>query len=192
MKKLMSIQIVFSICLFSMVTSAAPYYRGLGCNSEGTSCVFGTPTYRVASWFEVGNKIDLGNQCENFIARIDQRVMALKAGYGEVVNVEYKKFSAHEIEDKSSGLKNSIECFVELHSENGTLLIKNEIGNRHFWTCEDKKAPGFCHVERSVCEQDLVETLQDPTILQAKVMISSSLLQGEICQIRKIRASLKK
>ncbi len=191
MKKFVTAQALILLSFFSNIAFAAPYYQGIGCNADGTSCLLGVPTHRVTVWYETGKKNDLGEQCENFIARTTQRVQALKAALGDVVDLQYKNFSAAEVTDSATGIKSNIECSVQIHSENANLLLKDQLGKRHFWTCKDKSQPGVCRTEQSTCDQDLAEALKDPTLLQAKVVISGSVLQGVICQVSGIRASLK-
>jgi opacity protein-like surface antigen len=69
-----SFLLLVSILVAAMSASAAPDFEGPGCKEDGTGCFFGTPSHRVANWFEDGSVEKMGDKCEKFLSGIKEKL----------------------------------------------------------------------------------------------------------------------
>lgn len=179
MKKIVTALI--SLMAFSQVVSAAPYYTGVGCNAEGTTCTFGKPSKRVLNWTKQGTITELGNKCEKFLANIEARKSVI-AQQQQVV-LGYKNFTYSWSKKIDANGQAQIICHVELHSELENVKIISETYKKFNWVCETKDQPGICAHLRSECEAARDQALQNPEVLDATIYNGGSLAQGDICYV---------
>lgn len=180
MKK--SLTALVALFLLSSIGHAAPYYTGVGCNEEGTSCTFGKPSKRVLQWSRQGTVEEMGPRCEKFFANIDARQRVI--GTQRNIELKYKNFNyswiAGQVDENGQA---KIRCHIELHSEIADVKIVGEKVKSLFWVCPDQGAVGICKNYESDCEAIRQQALKDPTVLDATIYRGGSLLQGNICDV---------
>jgi hypothetical protein len=162
MKK--AISMLSMMMILTGIAQAAPYYTGPGCNEEGTSCLFGTDSGRVVEWRKKGTLDEMGQGCEKFINRIEERK-----------NEILKSQQTRQIQD--------VQCKIELHSELPDVKFEHKMIKRFFWVCDDDSSGGICGARMKDCVAARDQALQDPEVLDATIYLDASLLQGRMCEV---------
>lgn len=180
MKK--SLTALVALFLLSSIGQAAPYYTGIGCNEEGTSCIAGKPSKRVLQWSRKGTVDELGSRCEKFFENLEQRQRVI--GSQRAIDLKYKNFTFSWVAgDLDQNGHAKIRCSIELHSEIADVKIVGEKVKSLYWVCENENSGGICKNYESDCETLRQQTLKDPTVLDATIYRGASLMQGNICDV---------
>lgn len=174
--------IFVSLMTFVSVSHAAPYYTGVGCNKEGTHCIFGRPSGRVLNWSKKGTVEDMGERCEKFIANIEAHKNDIAKH--RKIDIRYKNFTYFWSRDIQPNGRAKIVCNVEIHSELPNVKIEGRIYKNFYWTCENESNKDFtCHHTMSECEAARAEAEKGQDVLDATIYMDASLLQGVICTV---------
>lgn len=172
---------LFSLMILGNIAQAAPYYSGIGCNEEGTRCTFGKPSGRVLNWSQKGTVQELGEKCEKFIENIEARKNEIAKS--RKIELKYKNFTYGFTRDVQADGRAKIVCSVELHSELADVKFDSKITEKFYWVCENKDSAGICAHYMDECEASRQNALRSSDVLDAKIQLGASLLQGQICEV---------
>jgi hypothetical protein len=179
MKK--AISMLSMMMILTGIAQAAPYYTGPGCNEEGTSCLFGTDSGRVVEWRKKGTLDEMGQGCEKFINRIEERKNEILKS--QHVVLKYRNFTARLMRDPQTRQIQDVQCKIELHSELPDVKFEHKMIKRFFWVCDDDSSGGICGARMKDCVATRDQALQDPEVLDATIYLDASLLQGRMCEV---------
>lgn len=174
----------------SVLSQAAPYYTGVGCDESGTRCLFGTRSEQVLDWFEDGTSDYLGERCEHFMARIAEKKKQLEAYFGSDLVLNFKKFTLIKMPQISSNGQ-AIRCSIEIHSENPQFLIQAKRVRSFNWVCADDEKSLPCRHRISECVAAADGARGDRDVLTTATWGGASLLQGQICTAVKAKIIMK-
>ena len=160
---------------------AALYYIGVGCNEEGTNCLFGLPSNRVLNWTSKGTAQELGEHCENFIANIEARKIEL--GKNQDLVLKYKNFTRSLTSEIQENGQAKIICSVEIHSERADVKVISQTYRTLNWVCENEQSAGICNHYLKECEDLRQASFSEPGVLDSAIFWGGSLLQGTRCII---------
>lgn len=160
---------------------AAPAYVGPGCDSEGKGCLWGRASQRVNVWSTTGSTLELGNRCELFFQKIQEKKKQIISNVAPDLVLEYRNFTYSWTDRVDADGRADIRCSIEIHSENPKYLLVSKNVESYFWVCDKANDPGICNHTYSECEQKVNESLSGEKVLAARMTFGASLLQGQIC-----------
>ncbi|MGE0763203.1 MAG: hypothetical protein AB7N80_07995 [Bdellovibrionales bacterium] len=171
-----------SLLLFALIASAhaslaAPYYEQENCNDPNKTCLWGTPSKRVAKVFQLSEaKSKIGNRCELFGIAVQNEIvrasrqMGLKPGA-----LQIQKFTYRDLIDQPSNESHSIDCRLEIHAEDANLVLIKKNTGWHTWI--NPFDPKECVADRNKL------FYENPLAVGTHYLWGSSLLQGSMCTI---------
>jgi hypothetical protein len=189
MKKTL-LMIALSLLTLNSVSQAAPYYAGIGCDEEGLRCTFGKPSGRVLKWSKTGTAQELGQQCEHFLNNIETRKNNIAKEMPLVL--KYKNYTYSWSNEVQADGRAKINCNIEIHSELAEVKVQMHKVKDFFWTCDDDRSAGPCAHTMSECERVRDEALSGENVLDSRIYMGGSLLQGRICTVVTARISSAK